>query len=73
MMEEQRKKNKKNFPMPNPANQDGEFGIRKDANPAHLQDTMERYAGDSVDAHKELEEANEYVANKEIEQVRNNS
>ncbi|QGH33998.1 hypothetical protein GI584_08160 [Gracilibacillus salitolerans] len=68
-----KEKRKENFQMPNPANQDGEIGIRKDIDPAHLEDTVERYAGDSVDAHKELEEANEYVANKEIEQVRNNS
>ncbi|WP_018931083.1 hypothetical protein [Gracilibacillus lacisalsi] len=66
-------KRKKTFHMPNQANQDGELGIRKDVDPAHLEDSSERYAGDSVDAHKELEEANEYVANKEIEQVRNNS
>ncbi|WP_208586476.1 hypothetical protein [Gracilibacillus suaedae] len=66
-------KQKKSFHMPSPANQDGEMGIRKDVDPAHLEDSRERYAGDSVDAHKELEEANEYVANKEIGQVRNNS
>lgn len=64
---------KKSFQIPNPANQAGELGIRKDTNPADLEDTVDRYVGDSVAAHKELEEANEYVADKEIEQVRNNS
>ncbi|SFL51581.1 hypothetical protein SAMN04487943_10210 [Gracilibacillus orientalis] len=68
-----KRERKKSFQMPIPANQDGELGIRKDIDPAHLEDTVERYAGDSVDAHKELEEANEYFANKEMEQVRNNS
>ncbi|MFC4402793.1 hypothetical protein [Gracilibacillus xinjiangensis] len=68
-----KKEQKGNFQMPNPANQDGEIGIRKDMNPSQPADTIERYAGDSVDSHKDLEEANEYIANKEIGQVRHNS
>ncbi|MGP4041425.1 hypothetical protein ACTWP4_16200 [Gracilibacillus sp. D59] len=68
-----KKERKKSFHMPNQANQVGEIGIRVDIDPAHLEDTVERYAGDSVNEHKQLEEANEYLAKKEIEQVRNNS
>lgn len=66
-------KREKNFPLPTQANQDGEIGVRKDLDPAHLKETRNRYPGDSVDEHKELEEANEYIASKEIEQVDHNS
>ncbi|WP_163538719.1 hypothetical protein [Gracilibacillus sp. YIM 98692] len=68
-----KEKRKKSFQMPNQANNDGEIGIRKDIDPAHPENTLERYAGDSVDEHKELEEANEYIADKEIGQVDRNS
>lgn len=36
-------------------------------------DSAENYAGDSVDEHKILEGANEYLARKQISQINNNS
>lgn len=46
-------------------------GIRLESN-SDLYDTMDRYPGDSVNEHKAIEEANEFFADKEIEQVDNN-
>lgn len=48
------------------------IGIRTDLDTKHLFDTVDRYAGDSVNEHKQMEEANEHFASEEIEQVNNN-
>ncbi|MET3697473.1 hypothetical protein [Bacillus oleivorans] len=50
-----------------------EYGIRTDLDSAHPYNTVDRYAGDSVNEHKELEKVNESFAEKEISQVFNNS
>ncbi|GAA0327115.1 hypothetical protein GCM10008967_17060 [Bacillus carboniphilus] len=50
-----------------------EFGIRSDLDSTHPYETVDRYAGDSVNEHKELEKVNEHFAEKEISQVFNNS
>ena len=50
-----------------------EYGIRTDLDSAHPYNTVDRYPGDSVNEHKELEKVNEHFAEKEISQVFNNS
>ncbi|KHF38889.1 hypothetical protein [Halalkalibacter okhensis] len=68
------KANKKHqFNMPTEANTRGEYGIRTEVNSAHPEHTIDRYAGDSVNEHKELERANEDIAEDEISQIINNS
>ncbi|MCL7749449.1 hypothetical protein [Halalkalibacter alkaliphilus] len=68
------KSNKKDeFIMPTEANTSGEMGIRTEVDPAHPEHTIDRYAGDSVNEHKELERANEDLAEEEISQIINNS
>lgn len=63
---------KKKFPIPSQANQSGEIGIRTEAanHPLH---PKSKPSGGSVDEHRNLEDANEYMAQKEISQVFNNS
>ncbi|WP_077625216.1 hypothetical protein [Sediminibacillus massiliensis] len=49
------------------------IGIRTDLDSKHPFNTVDRFAGDSVNEHKELEKANEHFAAEEIKQVRDNS
>ncbi|MBM7571213.1 hypothetical protein [Aquibacillus albus] len=49
------------------------MGIQTEVDPEHPLETVDRYTGDSVNEHKVMEEANEFIADKEIEQVDNNS
>ncbi|WP_164670758.1 hypothetical protein [Virgibacillus doumboii] len=72
-MKKQRKK--KEFPLPTQANanSDGEFRVHDGLDANHPFEVEDNYAGDSVDKHKELEDANETIAKKEISQINNNS
>lgn len=49
------------------------YGVRTELDAEHPQDTIDRYPGDSVNEHKELEKVNEGLAEKEIKQVFHNS
>jgi len=49
-----------------------EFTIRTDVNPKDLFHTTAYYAGDAVNEHKELEEANQIVGEEEIKQQNEN-
>ncbi|MFC0471479.1 hypothetical protein ACFFHM_13505 [Halalkalibacter kiskunsagensis] len=64
---------KSQFPMPTEANTGGEMGVRTELDPKNPSSTVDRYAGDSVDQHKELERANEHFADEEISQIIDNS
>lgn len=66
------KEKQQTFKMPNQANVGGEIGVRTDLDPLHPSATVDRYAGDSVDEHKELEKANEHFADEELSQQNNN-
>ncbi|WP_227936403.1 hypothetical protein [Alkalihalobacillus deserti] len=66
-------KKKKTFDMPTQANTGGEIGVRTELDPYHPSNTIDRYPGDSVDEHKELEKANEYFADEEIKQINENT
>lgn len=49
-----------------------EYTIRSDVNPKDLFHTTAYYAGDSVQGHKELEEANQIIGDEEIKQQNEN-
>ncbi|WP_407271544.1 hypothetical protein [Radiobacillus sp. PE A8.2] len=49
------------------------IGMRSDLDAEHPLKTVDRYAGDSLEEHKQLEEANEYLGEKITKQVFNNS
>lgn len=49
-----------------------EYTIRTDPSSYNLFNTTSYYPGDSVNEHKELEEANEDIATEEIKQQHNN-
>ncbi|MYL60278.1 hypothetical protein GLW20_22465 [Virgibacillus halodenitrificans] len=66
-------KSKKKFDIPTPANTDGEISAGTGLQTDKPFDSAENYAGDSVDEHKILEGANEYLARKQISQINNNS
>ncbi|GAE36965.1 hypothetical protein [Halalkalibacter akibai] len=66
-------KKKKTFDMPTQANTGGQFGVRTELDPHHPANTVDRYPGDSVNEHKDLERANEYIANDEIKQINENT
>jgi hypothetical protein len=68
-----KKERKSEFPIPTEANTEGQLGVRTELDPAHPSNTVDRFAGDSVEEHKQLEKANEHFADKEISQVFNNS
>lgn len=68
-----KKEQNKKVEFPTEANTSGEIGVRTELDPIHPSRTVDRYAGDSVDEHKELEKANEHFADEEISQVFNNS
>ncbi|MDT8861190.1 hypothetical protein N0O92_13190 [Alkalihalobacillus sp. MEB130] len=63
---------KKEFEMPSKTYARGEIGIRTEVDPAHPDYNIDQYAGDSVNEHKELERANEDIAEKEIGQINEN-
>ncbi|GAE28202.1 hypothetical protein JCM9140_4412 [Halalkalibacter wakoensis JCM 9140] len=65
-------KNNKEFKMPSKTYSQGEIGMRTEVDPEHPDYNIDRYAGDSVDEHKELERANEDIAEKEIAQINEN-
>ncbi|MEC2159603.1 hypothetical protein [Virgibacillus halodenitrificans] len=64
-------KSKKKFDIPTPV--DGEISTITVLQTNKPFDRAENYAGDSVDEHKILEGANEYLARKQISQINNNS
>ncbi|MFB4166057.1 hypothetical protein ACE1TI_20220 [Alteribacillus sp. JSM 102045] len=68
-----KKEPKKKFDFPTQANTDGEIGVHTSLKANKPFDTEDRFAGDSVDEHKQLEAANEDLAEKEISQTFNNS
>ncbi|MEN1968041.1 hypothetical protein WMZ97_08190 [Lentibacillus sp. N15] len=63
---------KKKFPFPTEANTNGEIGVKSGLHTNNPLNAENNVAGDSVDEHKELEAANEVIAEKEISQVNNN-
>ena len=63
----------KKFDMPTQANADGEFGVQNGLRANYPFDYQNKMVGDSVKEHKELEAANEVIAEKEIGQSFNNS
>ncbi|WP_174613001.1 hypothetical protein [Virgibacillus ihumii] len=68
-----KKQEKKKFNMPTQANMDGEYNIRNGLDAKKPYNEDDDAAGDSVDEHKELEAANEIIAEKVISQINNNS
>ncbi|WP_042144354.1 hypothetical protein [Paucisalibacillus sp. EB02] len=64
---------KKKFDMPNQANTDGDIGVQNGLRANYPFDYLNKMVGDSVKEHKELEAANEIIAEKEIGQSFNNS
>jgi hypothetical protein len=66
-------KPKRTFDMPTEANTGGELGIRTEVDPHNPSNTIDRYAGDSVNEHKDLERANEDIAEEEIKQINENT
>ncbi|WP_070121418.1 hypothetical protein [Bacillus marinisedimentorum] len=56
-----------------PGNGEGEIGIRTELNALHPFESVSRFAGDSVDEHKDLEEVNEYFSEMTISQINRNS
>ncbi|SFB07428.1 hypothetical protein SAMN04488072_106207 [Lentibacillus halodurans] len=67
------KQEKKTFKMRTQANMDGELNVQDGLEPNNPLKEEDNDAGDSVDKHKELESANQVIAEKEIEQVNHNS
>ncbi|WP_332696250.1 hypothetical protein [Halalkalibacter lacteus] len=68
-----KKERKSQFVMPTKANTAGELEGRTELDRTPSSHTVDRYAGDSVDKHREIEKANEHFANEEISQVIDNS
>ncbi|MDL4841180.1 hypothetical protein [Aquibacillus rhizosphaerae] len=54
-------------------NENEGISVETDLDPKHMFDTTDRYAGDSVNEHKQMEKANAYIAEEELEQINNNS
>ncbi|MFC3882199.1 hypothetical protein ACFOU2_01120 [Bacillus songklensis] len=50
-----------------------EISIRSDLNSENPFGSRSYYAGDSVDEHKKLEEANQYIAEEELQQQNDNN
>ncbi|WP_054635779.1 MULTISPECIES: hypothetical protein [Bacillaceae] len=67
------KKAKKKFKLPTQADAKGEIGVRTGSSSNQPFTRTEEITGDSVDAHREIEVANEDIAKDEIMQVYNNS
>jgi hypothetical protein len=68
-----KKEDKEKFDMPVEANVDGEFGVQNGLRANYPFDYLNKMVGDSVKEHKELEAANEIIAEKEIGQTFHNS
>ncbi|PWA09746.1 hypothetical protein DCC39_12335 [Pueribacillus theae] len=66
-----KEKRKKEFEFPTEANIQGDVGVQVKLN--HSVKTEDKFVGDSVDEHKDLEAGNEYIAEKEIGQTFHNS
>ena len=49
------------------------IGVRTDIDSAHPLQSIERSAGSSVEEHKQMERANEYIADEELNQINENS
>lgn len=64
---------KKTFPLPTEANQDGEISVRSGVTANSPLNPKVRRASGSVDGYQEQQDANEYLTQKEISQVYNNS
>lgn len=64
---------KEKFNIPLQANTDGEFEVQNGLRANYPFDYLNKMVGDSVKEHKELEAANEVIAEKEIGQTFNNS
>jgi hypothetical protein len=71
MMSDNKEESK--FNMPTQANTDGQFKVQNGLKENYPFDSLNRMVGDSVKDHKELEAANEVIAEKEIGQTYNNS
>ncbi|MFD1360957.1 hypothetical protein [Lentibacillus salinarum] len=67
------KQGKKTFKKRTQANMNGELSVTDGLDANHPFKEEDNYAGDSVDEHKELEAANQVMAEKEIEQINHNS
>jgi hypothetical protein len=63
---------KKTENMPSQTFETGKIGMQNELRSNFPFDTTDKYAGDSVDKHKELENANEDLAKEELDQVNNN-
>ncbi|GIO27326.1 hypothetical protein [Ornithinibacillus bavariensis] len=68
-----KKEENKKFAMPVEANIDGEIGAQNGLRANYPFDYLNKMVGDSVKEHKELEAANEIIAEKEIGQSFHNS
>ncbi|MFC7063276.1 hypothetical protein [Halobacillus seohaensis] len=68
-----KKQPKKKFGFPTETNTNGEISVENRRSSNQPFDIEYRFAGDSVDEHKQLESANEELAKKEISQTFNNS
>lgn len=66
-----KEKRKKGVQFPTEANTQGDVGVQVKLN--NSVKTEDKFVGDSIDEHKELEAGNEYIAEKEIGQTFNNS
>lgn len=67
------KEEKKKFNLPTQANTDGELTVQNGLRQNYPFDYLNKMVGDSVKEHKELEAANEVIAEKEIGQTFHNS
>ncbi|WP_138420072.1 hypothetical protein [Aquibacillus sediminis] len=67
-----KEQNKKSFSKTTKANSSEQVGVRTDLEADHPLDTTDQYAGDSVNEHKAMENANQYIAEEEFKQEREN-
>ncbi|KHE71562.1 hypothetical protein [Halobacillus sp. BBL2006] len=68
-----KKQPKKKFEIPTEANAAGQIGMEPSVNTNRPFDAEDSFSGDSVDELKKMEEFNEDMAKKEIDQIFNNS
>lgn len=68
-----KKQRKKTFTFPTEANMDGEIGVTTGLDANRPFKAEDNFSGDSVDKHKEMEAANETIAEDELSQINNNS
>ncbi|RYG74315.1 hypothetical protein EU245_02915 [Lentibacillus lipolyticus] len=67
------KQEKKTFKRRTQANMDGELSVQDGLDTNNPLKEEDNFAGDSVNEHKELEAANQHIAEKEIGQINKNS